>query len=593
MADLFPSWTWSLPKPAPFNDGSVPDRSTSSYSKYCTQTNPRSTLHGPTIQAILSYMDVDTSLYANVSGVSAIGLQGTDRSIVEYKSRDGGIHAVSFNRVDGRFSAAVFDDPQADPKLYQLSETDGQTGSALFFALIPFLMHDIEFNDHYTRLGNELQKSTPEMGIMLESVYVLCDNVYRRIKRTDLGDGNIDVSIPGNRKIARMSRQNIDDGMYSATSVIYGNFQILQPNLSAGRTRSVVSMKDWIGKYADPARTLTDEEKALIPSIPEDYVLPGEVEECVEFMDRSKSLPTPLINAMFRGPSGTGKTVGAQLVAAIFGRPFLVHGCDPDSDQNKFSGGYAPKTTASKTAGVYVELPTLEDIEMDPASAYYKMTGKYVPTVTELEVSKMLNSTLIERIKSLADTGQFEYVDTEFVKAVRNGYVVEIEEMSIIKNQAVPVGLNAILDDQIKSFVLPNGDVVHRHPDTIVIVTTNKKYVGCKPMNQSVLSRYHLKFDFQEPEKDDLIKRVSVNSGCKDLGVIRKMVRAIDLMQKKAISDGITDGVCGTREAINWATAYECNGDVKKAAKRTVLASITEDEENQNEIARHCLDAVF
>lgn len=307
MADLFPNWTWQSKLPPPFDDPAIHTRSTSSYSKYCEQSNQRATLHGPTLQAILSYMDMDTSLNAAASGQCAIGLQSPNWTIAEYMSRSGKIHAVAFNRTDGKYHAGVFTDPQTDCTLYKLSEQDGQTGTALLFALMPILLEDDEFGEHYSLLGSELQKSAPDMNVMLESVFVLCDNAYRRIKRSDLGDSSIGVVIPGSKKISRMTAQRINDGLFSPTSVLYGDFQILLPNMAPAQARATSLLKDWVGRYADLSRALTPEEESLIPQIPLDYVVPEEVEDCVTLIAKTRDMPTPLINAMFRGPAGPAR----------------------------------------------------------------------------------------------------------------------------------------------------------------------------------------------------------------------------------------------------------------------------------------------
>mgnify|MGYP000305581774 CR=1 FL=1 len=55
----------------------------------------------------------------------------------------------------------------------------------------------------------------------------------------------------------------------------------------------------------------------------------------------------------------------------------------------------------------------------------------------------------------------------------------------------VLVGLNSLLE-QGGSITLPTGEVIHRHPDAVVVVTTNVSYEGCRGVNQSVLDRMNL-----------------------------------------------------------------------------------------------------
>ena len=51
----------------------------------------------------------------------------------------------------------------------------------------------------------------------------------------------------------------------------------------------------------------------------------------------------------------------------------------------------------------------------------------------------------------------------------------------------VLVGLNSLLE-QSGSITLPTGEIIQRHPDTVVIVTTNVSYEGCRGLNRATRS---------------------------------------------------------------------------------------------------------
>jgi len=78
-------------------------------------------------------------------------------------------------------------------------------------------------------------------------------------------------------------------------------------------------------------------------------------------------------------------------------------------------------------------------------------------------------------------------VETDFVKALKHGYLVEVQEPSTIIQPGVLVGLNSLLEQE-GSITLPTGEIIRRHPDTVVIVTTNVSYEGCRPMNRATRS---------------------------------------------------------------------------------------------------------
>ena len=53
-------------------------------------------------------------------------------------------------------------------------------------------------------------------------------------------------------------------------------------------------------------------------------------------------------------------------------------------------------------------------------------------------------------------------------------------------------------------------------PDTVIVVTTNNNYAGCRDMNQSVISRMNLIIDMEDPDTDILAERAMKVTGCSD-----------------------------------------------------------------------------
>ena len=186
----------------------------------------------------------------------------------------------------------------------------------------------------------------------------------------------------------------------------------------------------------------------------------------------------------------------------------------------------------------------------------------------------------------------FQYVDTPLVEAIRYGYILEIQEPTVIANPGVLVGLNSLLD-RCNSVYLPNGETIHRHPDTTIVITTNNDYAGCKQMNQSVISRMNLVIDLDEPDEDTQVERAMAVTGCKDAKTVRLMTRIVKSMAVYCRENLITDGCCGMRELISWVQSYMVCGDIREAARYTVLASASADAENRTEVEESCLDTVL
>ena len=233
---------------------------------------------------------------------------------------------------------------------------------------------------------------------------------------------------------------------------------------------------------------------------------------------------------------------------------------------------------------------------MDPPSAYCKLTGDYDETVTENEVYEKLLEAMEEDAKAQANDNKggqrFRYVETPLITAIRKGYVIEIQEPTVIANPGVLVGLNALLD-RCASITLTTGEVIHRHPDTVIIITTNNNYAGCRDMNQSVISRMNLIFDVEEPEVETLAERVMKVTGCTDHGAVTEMAEAVRSISNHCRETMISDGSCGVRELISWVQSYMVTGNILESAKYTVLSSVSGDPDNRAEVLTTCLEHKF
>jgi len=233
---------------------------------------------------------------------------------------------------------------------------------------------------------------------------------------------------------------------------------------------------------------------------------------------------------------------------------------------------------------------------LDPATAYEKLTGTYDETVTEDIVYQTLVDHIFEEMHQkyteTSKSQRFRYVDTPLVEAIRNGYLVEIQEPTVIANPGVLVGLNSLLD-RCNSVFLPNGEVIKRHSDTVIVVTTNNDYAGCRPMNQSVISRMNLVIDMDEPDEDTMIERVLAITGCSDKKSVRTMAQIVRSIAQYCQDNLITDGCCGIRELIAWVQSFMVCGDLMEAAHYTILSSVTADTESRLEIEGSCLETVI
>ena len=592
---LFDRWTWSYPIPKPFDD--IETVRTDIKSCHNTSRTAKSTLHGATLSGIMAYMELEAEPSA---AKGAVGTQN-DMVIAEYPShRPGETHTVVFNRKSGKFIVSVFDG-SGNMSNYTLTET-GNTGSAMFFALMPQLLEDDEFNENYTTLLECRKDNYSDMQKAEDAAFVLCDNAYRRIAHPSASDNSgIKITIPNTGNIQPFTKLNLDSNVYSPTSVLMGNFEILKAGAAPVPVSAYINKEDFAGKYGFSERKFTSAEAVLIPNIPDWYVIPQEVVTICQHAKVTSASHQPMRNFMMRGPAGTGKTEGAKAIAAGLGLPYVHITCSANTEIFDLLGQMLPDMDeTSMTVGVSAQLPTFDDIRFDPPTAYEKLCGVYDEEITEDAVYEKLVEVIAQNTRKEQTENapekesrqRFRYVDTPFVQAMRHGYVVELQEPSIIANPGVLVGLNSLLD-RCAAITLPTGEKITRHPDTVVVVTTNNDYAGCKAMNQSVISRMNLVIDMEEPSVDVLTKRVSGITGCTEINVIRKMAETVKNIAERCRETMIADGCCGVRELISWVQSYMICKNELEAAQYTVLASVSSDPENRQDILETCLQPMF
>lgn len=591
---LFDNWTWNRTLPAPF-DKLPSTRRNDVHSVYNNMSGtPIATIHPMTLAAILAYLAMDTSVNSSASGNGAIGSQGTNMTMAEYHSRTGDIHVVVFNKITGKFNAGCYSSVSATPTVYTLKENKN-TGTALFYALMLEAMEDQEFSEYYNQLAACYSAGFPDMEEAAKCAAILCDNIYRRCELADTIPAGIRLNIPSTGNISQLTALNMNNGTYNPTNTLFGTFQILTPGLVPTQAAALLRHEDFIGKYSVSDREFTPQEKLLIPQLPDWYVIPPEVVTICKHVKLTTKTAQPMRNFMLRGDAGTGKTEGAKAIAAGLGLPYLFYTCSANSEIFDFLGQMLPDTAESASA-LSRSYPTFDDIRMDPSSAYYSLTGEYDENVTEAQVYERLLEVLRQDAQKEVSSGsqgqKFRYVDTALIQAIRKGYVLEIQEPTVIANPGVLVGLNSLLD-RCASITLPTGEIVKRHPDTIIVVTTNSGYAGCRDMNQSVISRMNLVMDIDTPAPAIMAKRVSGITGCKDVPAVTSMAQTIQEIAERCRETMITDGSCGVRELISWVQSFMVCGNILEAAKYTVLSSVSGDAENRAEILSTCLEPKY
>ena len=609
-------FNYSRSLPVPFD--TMTNKKVKVASMYGAKTE--STLCGSVIKAVHAMCRC-----MNGTGEGAVGQIDTNKSVAEYKSSVGpdAYHLVVFDAASGSALASVYDKNTELIEQY-VAHPSQRDGAAIFFALMPFLMSDVEFDETFQEYYDQFIAGYPDMAKATESMAILCDNAYRRIK-DDTCPAHINITVDKSGNLMRVSQGQLDSGSFVPTSVTAGEFTIFAKTGPAVIKKAgvVVEHTDFIGKYPlTPGRTLSALELSLIPKLPEWYIIPPEVVDICKHAQKTTGRPMQMRNFLLRGPAGTGKTMGAKAIAAGLGLPYMKYTCSANTEIFDFTGMIFPETDAVSTGSPELDrereilksmggisyanvaklmrLPDLDDMDYDPAGVYQALTGVENLAATVQDCMSVVLEKVTEKVQALSkraenrqSSGQnYTYVETDFVKALKHGYLVEVQEPSTIIQPGVLVGLNSLLEQE-GSITLPTGEIIRRHPDTVVIVTTNVSYEGCRQMNQSVVDRMSLVKDINLPEPEVMVQRAMAVTGCADEYLVSQMVQVVNDMADYCRKNSITDGACGMRSLIDWVISAEISGDPYLSAKYTVISKATADEEDREALITTILDPMF
>lgn len=586
---LFEAWTFSRPLPHPFSDeitrrGSKHSTEESYLSTHNLANRARkATLHGPTLKGLMilaEIMDGDTK--------GALGIQKETEKIkwycMETVKETGGTEerrVLVYEPLSGRVSAAM-----QSGSMYSNFPRLGEQGcsgkeiimlAAYASTVKGGPLYNTEFDSAFAVLRSQKKQNFPDMNLSMQAAFICCDNLYRRLEnRTILGNCGIpfhqDSISSGN--IPLLVKARLNNGYYAPSKVEFGEFKLLKVQAALGNLETIGDLK---GKY-NRHFTLTEKEQQMIPTLPDFYQVPEEVLEVVNAVTN-----TPMRVFMSAGESGTGKTTNAKMIAQLLGLPYYFFTCGEGTDEVELVSSMIPNT-GKKHAVSTSAMPTFQDMMMDPATALEQVCGIYEEGISQEEAfQKILSSLYQNGYQSGQSEKDYVMVESSIVTACRRPSVIEIQEPSVITKPGTLVKLNGLLDDGA-AITLTDGEVVRRNPETIVLLTTNMGYRGCKAFNESVLSRMRMIL-YSEPLKaQDMVKRIRKKVPVMNQNTLEMMAETVCSLQKYLKTEMISGGVCGYREYEDWVWAYVVQQDICKAALRTIVAKAAPEEEDRREI---------
>lgn len=521
-----------------------------------------------------------------------------------------------YNENSGDITAFIVDE---DTNKIELYPDDGShSGLILLFALWELLYQDEEFFREYNSFVKAMDKN--DLDTAWNSISVISDNVYRRLKGDVFLLSDINSSVSNELEI----QENISKGTYLPTDVVIGTFKFLQMPENT-ETVSSIPLSDFVGKYPiNKDREYTQEEILLMKQDKlEDFYIVGEddIEICEDIIHTSNTMK-PFRTFTLVGPPGTGKSHKVKAIANAVVLPNKIFTCNPSTEIFDLTGQVMPPSMddmerdawdlASKVeelgglnfkniSKIY-KLPTVEDILICPEEVYSDITGKEktdlgkTPTVNDamkawtVYMTEQFNSAF-RKMKVAMKTGtNFQYTETDFIKAIKNGWCVEVQEPNVILNEGVLVGLNSILNEGV--ITLQNGKNIVRHPDSLVFFTTNHNLNGLRDMNQSFLDRSSEIFYVEKPPINVVADRVISISGNTDRKMVIEMCKLAEEIENAMDKESIDDGICGMRSIINWAIKATYTNPYKAAIK-TLINKTSLDDKNRKKLQKKLDESYF
>ena len=278
----------------------------------------------------------------------------------------------------------------------------------------------------------------------------------------------------------------------------------------------------------------SEEEKKNFFTIPEYYEVPAKLDWACNLYQKTYKKRHEIKNFFLPGRSGLGKSVWAMMFSAAIGAPLYRISCN-------------------------------EEITTDD------LLAKIIPA----DASK-------------GQTG-VRFLDSEFLKAFSEGGVILFEEIKMLR-PATLAGINSAMDSA-QSVTTYDGRTIHRHPDCVIIMTTNDDYAGCKEMNQSVLSRC-TPVILPELDRDEMVEQLEKECEWECPEEIGKMVDVYFACLQAAEQNEIYDGVIDRRSLADWVTASSLTGNFYEEGMNCFISKCTREKENLP-IFIHCLEEKF
>ena len=576
--------------PEPYRSWPKTSTDPSLMSIHNTQKN-RSTLHRYTIQALLEYadeMNCDIGVVKIADGSYASEWTQPDgTTIIAHATKNGVLSAGRRDALTGKMTQL--------PSI-GTSKTEFNDASILLL----YLLIEADINGANGIAGMSAGTITRELlqscrdefaanGVIPEEwLRLVCDDLYYAVSY-----GIIPVNIR-NGNISLLTERRLASNEFSTGAVICGKPDILVgKKLDQGSkgTPCKCTVKDAkvIAKDYTDTLSWSAEEEMMIPQIDENVEVPPEVMTILNRFLASRKWKNPLNNPCWRGTTAYGKSTGVKILACILHTPLLWMTCATTTETEDFLSKHVPNT--GETAAGNPEMPTFDDIINDPEFAYEQITGEHKDGVTCEEAFQVYSSAIANNAGQPQMKNPFKIVESDFVRALTRGYIIEVQEFSRIRDSGTLVGLNNFSEP---GSVIPlvDGTHVRRHKNAMVVWTDNIGYQSCRRVDGSVLRRMSYIIDSCDMPKERAIRRIKGNTGCQDDTFLEHMYEVWAAIAQYCKEQDITDeGTCSLMELESWVSLTMLDGldAILETCREAVVSKVSSDPDTQKEIMESCV----
>lgn len=551
----------------------------------------KTTLHRYTTQALLEYTDeagcnIGVVKIADGSYASE-WLQSDGTSIIAHATKNGVLSAGRRDALTGKMSQL--------PSIGSSSTEFNDSSILLLYLLI-----EADINASKGITGTNSNTITHELlqacrdefaanGVLPEEwVRLVCDDLYFAVSY-----GEIPVNIR-NGNIGLLTDRRLASNEFSTGKVICGHPDTLigkqaDSTSSANSGRSTVREAKAVAKPYTDTLSWSEEEKMMIPHFDDDVEVPPEVMTILNRFLASREWKNPLNNPCWRGITAYGKSTGVKMLACILNTPLLWMTCSTTTEVEDFLSKHVPNTEESHN--VQAQLPSFDDMANDPEYAYEQITGEYRENVTSEEVLQAYAKAFLDTSHDPGNRNPFKIVESDFVRALVKGYIVEVQEFSRIRDSGTLVGLNNY-NEPGSVIPLVDGRHVKRHKNAMVVWTDNIGYQSCRKVDGSVLRRMSYIIDSSEMPRERVLRRIKQNTGCKDDAFLERMYDVWVSIAQFCKEQDITDeGTCSLAELESWVSLTMLDGvsAIQNTCREAIISKVSSDPDTQQEIMDSCV----